>query len=130
MKINKTTTNKTSAKINADAVKAIQTQNKYPNEIKIFDTVYKVEYIENSMTDVDAFKREALWGQIDYQSSTIRIYLGNRTHDEIMNTIFHEAMHGILYKLGLKYDDETVISLTTLGISTLLKDNCEIKFIR
>lgn len=67
---------------------------KFPDTINILGTPYKVLYQDNP-SDVDIFKRESLWGQIDYWTCTIRIYKNNLPLIEIWKNIFHEMLHGL-----------------------------------
>lgn len=74
---------------------------KKPAEINILGINYKVEYVDNP-SDVDIYKRESLWGQIDYWTRTIRIYDNGRCAQDIWNSILHEVLHGIETRLHLK----------------------------
>ena len=62
---------------------------------------YSIEYVDKP-SDVDIYKRESLWGQIDYWTRTIRIYANNRTESDIFETLIHEILHGIEEDLKLK----------------------------
>lgn len=106
----------------------------YPKEIKVFDKIYKIEYIEKA-ADVDPFKRESLQGSIDPWTTTIRIFKGdikdktNSSSGEIWHTIFHELVHAIGMALIIpvltpgKDVDEAVVDKIALGITTILLDN-------
>jgi len=73
-----------------------------PKEVNILGKTYKIEYVKKP-SDVDIFKRKSLWGQIDYWSRTIRIFDdGNRTKEDIWETIIHEIIYGIATTLNLK----------------------------
>ena len=95
-----------------------------PKHIKIFDTTYKVEYV-NSPSDVDHNKRQSLWGQIDFWERTIRIYKNNRSPEDIWQTLWHEAIHGICQKMGMDElnADENKIDALATGINTIIVDN-------
>jgi hypothetical protein len=80
------------------------TQQALPAEVNIMGIVYKVEYVDKP-SEVDIFKRESLWGQIDYWTRTIRVYANNRTREDIWQTIIHEVLHGIANDLHLKFLD-------------------------
>lgn len=72
-----------------------------PKNVNIIGKRYSIEYV-NRPSDVDIYKRESLWGQIDYWTRTMRIYEGNRTIEDIFETIIHEIIHGIATELHLK----------------------------
>jgi hypothetical protein len=72
-----------------------------PKEVNILGIVYRVEYVDKP-SDVDIFKRDSLWGQIDYWTRTIRIYDHQRTVEDLWETVMHEVLHGIAYALKLK----------------------------
>jgi len=95
-----------------------------PKSIKIFDVVYKIIYVAKP-SDVDIFKRESLWGQIDFWTRTIRIYDTDRADADILQTIWHELLHGICAKLKLDNlnKDEHSIDLLATAINTILMDN-------
>lgn len=65
-----------------------------PEKVNILGITYKIEYVDNP-AEVDLFKRQALWGQIDYWTRTIRVYDKGRTIEDIFKTIIHEVLHGI-----------------------------------
>lgn len=99
-------------------------QRKLPKEIKIFDITYKITYT-NKPSEVDIFKRESLWGQIDYWTRTIRIYNNGLSIDDIWQRIWHELLHGICDKLKLEdlKADEKVVDLLATGINSIIVDN-------
>ena len=72
-----------------------------PNEINILGIPYKIIYVDNP-SEVDIFKRESLWGQIDYWTRTIRIYKKDQPIQDVWHTIIHEIFHGIEEHLKLK----------------------------
>jgi hypothetical protein len=45
-----------------------------PKTIKIFDSIYKIEYFDSHLK-VDPEGKEELAGMVDYASSTIRIFV-------------------------------------------------------
>lgn len=95
-----------------------------PSEIKIFDTVYTIEYVDKP-SDVDINKREALWGQIDYWTQSIRIYNNGQSLSSVWQTIWHEILHGICEKLKLKElnKDEDKIDMLAMAINSVIHDN-------
>lgn len=95
-----------------------------PTEIKIFDITYKITYTDKP-SEVDIFKRDSLWGQIDYWTRTIRIYNDGLSINDIWQTIWHEVLHGICDKLKLDdlRTDEKTIDLLATGINSVIVDN-------
>lgn len=111
-----------------------------PSELKILGSIYKIQYLEKP-SDVDVFKRQSLWGQVDYWTHTIRIYTGSRDHpdtmftpEEIWRTILHEAVHAIVFELHIDSMDyskdesrkvlvEKDVDLMATGLRSLLFDN-------
>lgn len=101
----------------------------FPNQIKVLDHYYKIEYCEKP-SDVDIFKRESLWGQVDYWTRTIRVYKTQETpNEEILNTIIHEVLHILIS--GMKIDDiisdkkneEKIVHLLATGLNMFFNDN-------
>ena len=92
-----------------------------PSEINLLGKVYKITYCDNP-SDVDIYKCESLWGQIDYWSRTIRIYEGERTPEDIFETILHEAIHHFATDLKIititnANDKEDVIDLLAMALT-------------
>lgn len=99
-----------------------------PYSVKIFDVMYSIEYVEKP-SDVDIFKRESLWGQVDFWTRTIRIYRNDRQASDVWQTLWHEILHAVCTKLALEVesgklsDDEKAIDLLATGINSVLLDN-------
>jgi len=95
-----------------------------PTNIKILGVNYTIEY-EDKPSEVDIFKRESLWGQIDYWTRSIRVYDNGRSLEDIWHTIIHEVLHGIIEELHLKtyktksndYDDQAHRDLHRLSLA-------------
>lgn len=71
-----------------------------PTKINILGVEYQIEYVDNP-AEVDIVQHQSLWGQIDYWSRTIRVYVGKRPEEDVFKTIIHEALHGIEFALKL-----------------------------
>ena len=99
-----------------------------PNKVNILGKEYSIEYCDNP-ANVDIHKREALWGQIDYWTRTIRVYDNGRVNGDILETIMHEMVHAIAQDLNIKVikDDEDVIELLGLAIGDTISRNGWIK---
>jgi len=113
---------------------------KFPTSVNVGGIIYKIVYTDKS-SDTDAEGRQAVWGQIDYWTRTIRVYQKNRTTQDIWHTIFHEIIHAISqqYQLNLEEkqidvntegaDDESAfIDVFSLLLFDTLKRNNWIKF--
>jgi hypothetical protein len=101
----------------------------YPTEVKILDVVYSIEYVDNP-ADVDIHKRTALWGQVDYWTRSIRIYVNDRQLSSVWHTLWHEIVHAICQHLNIEADksgdladDEKAVDLLATGINSVLHDN-------
>ena len=95
-----------------------------PDAVNILGKRYSIEYVDRP-SDVDLFRRESLWGQIDYWTRTVRVYAGERTAEDILETIMHEVVHGILSELRMKdwNDNEDNVSLLGIGLADVLTRN-------
>ena len=103
-------------------------QTEIPKTVNILGVEYKIEYCDNP-AEVDLYKRQSLWGQIDYWTRTIRVYRKDRTAEDIWQTLFHEIIHGIVAALhlkSLKADDDKnhdELDVLALGLTDVLLRN-------
>jgi len=76
----------------------------WPKKINIMGIEHAVTYC-NDIADVDINRDRGLWGQIDFRRRTIRILRkddrdgnqdGERSPADILQTLLHETMHGII----------------------------------
>jgi len=89
--------------------------------INILGKVYKIEFVDKP-SDVDIYKRESLWGQIDYWTRSIRIFRGDRLDADLFETLVHEIFHGIVDDLkiaSLYYTDYDKKKHDDLGIMAI-----------
>lgn len=100
-----------------------------PLQVKIFDSVYSIEYVE-AASDVDIMGRQTAWGQTDEWTRSIRIYKKDLPEQEVWNTVWHEIIHIILGKFHVKRgefedltDNEQVIETLATGLNTIIFDN-------
>jgi hypothetical protein len=97
-----------------------------PDKVNILGVEYKIIYCDKP-SDVDVFKRNSLWGQLDYWTRTIRIYDSDRPAEDIWQCIFHEVLHGIAELLHLQYfEDENnheELDLLALALADVLFRN-------
>ena len=101
-----------------------------PTSINILGKTYSVEYVSNPV-EVDIYKRESLWGQIDYWTRTICIYDNNRQTEDLFETLLHEILHGIAEELKLRLkanENHDELSLLAVALSdTFFRNNFFIK---
>lgn len=100
------------------------------DKINIIGIDYKIEYVDKP-SDVDMYKRESLWGQIDYWTRTIRVYDNGRNKEDLFQTLLHEILHGIQAALSLdildvdkdskKHDELDVLALALTDV--LMRNN-------
>ena len=72
-----------------------------PETVNILGKTYNIIYVDNP-AEVDMYKRESLWGQIDFWTRTIRIYKNTRTTEDLWQSIIHECLHAITEELKLR----------------------------
>ena len=89
-----------------------------PSSVIILGITYKIEYVDKP-SDVDIYKRESMWGQIDYWTRSIRVYASGLSEEDIFGTILHEVLHGIAEMFGLKtlQDDDNHDELELLALA-------------
>lgn len=96
-----------------------------PKKIILHGVPYTVEYFDKP-SEVDAYKRKSLWGQIDYWTRTIRVYDNGRDMQDIWKTIFHELIHGIASDLNLDdlhADENTTDMLARSLVDTIFRND-------
>ena len=93
-------------------------------KIVILGRTYCIEYVNNP-SEVDIFKRDALFGQIDYWTRTIRIYKKDRNDNDVFETLLHEIIEGLKQDLNLKSlkDNHDDLSLLAVGLADTLIRN-------
>ena len=89
-----------------------------PSSVVVCGSEYKVVYCDKP-TDVDALRRTAYWGMVDYWAREIRVYKGeeSRTFD-VWETLLHEVIHALTEALHMDGDvtDEDNVDLLAMGI--------------
>jgi hypothetical protein len=95
-----------------------------PQTVNILGITYRIEYVDKP-SEVDIFKRDSLWGQIDFWTRTIRIFDSGRPDDDVFHVLMHEVLHGIASELKLKsldasdkekHDDLDVLALALTDV--------------
>ncbi|MDD5006874.1 MAG: hypothetical protein PHC68_00560 [Syntrophorhabdaceae bacterium] len=99
-----------------------------PDKVNILGMTYKITYVDNP-AEVDMFRRQSLWGQIDYWTRTIRIYDNGRTAEDIFETLIHEIIEGLKEELNIhafenRHDD---LELLSIGLADTLTRNGFVK---
>lgn len=96
---------------------------RFPKKVYIGGVPYCIKYCK-LMKNVDFDKKEErLLGATEFDLSQIRIY-SNRKKEQIWKTLWHEALHAMIYELKLwrhiksgGYNEEHLID----GLSTLIQ---------
>jgi len=92
-----------------------------PDKVNILGVAYTITYVDKP-SEVDIYKRESLWGQIDYWTRTIRVYDNGRPDEDVFHTVMHEVLHGISNSLKLildkdeHHDDLDILALALTDI--------------
>ena len=73
---------------------------KRPESLNILGIDYRIDYCDKP-SEVDVFKRESLWGQVDPWTKTIRIYDKGNSDEDVWQTIFHEMLEAFKINLHL-----------------------------
>src|SRR5688500_3245009 len=98
--------------------------------LDILGTNYRIIYVNKAPVTYGAMvPRESFWGNVDYQTKTIRVYIynNNDAEREIMQSLVHEVLHIVSKELKLslgnmdKHDELDVIALAITD--TFLKNN-------
>lgn len=91
-----------------------------PEKVKISGIDYQVEIAEHRIANDDGDK---LLGQIDYGGSTI--YINEDQNEQLKGaTLLHEIVHGILYHMGSKQNDnEKFVEGLSSGLHQVFRDN-------
>lgn len=102
-----------------------------PTSLNILGKVYSIQYVDKP-SDVDIFKRDSLWGQVDYWTRSIRIYDDGRNSEDLLHTLLHEIIHVLTFELKLAsliidkskgQHNEDDIDLLALGLADVLTRN-------
>jgi hypothetical protein len=101
-----------------------------PDSVIILGITYKIEYVDKP-SDVDIYKRDSMWGQIDYWTRSIRIYANGLSEEDTFSTVMHEVLHGVAnaFKLKALQDDDNhdELDLLALALTDVLYRNRWIK---
>lgn len=105
-----------------------------PRKITILGTDYKLNYV-NEPAQTDSLGRQSHLGSIDWWTSTINIYIGDRSPDAIKKVIFHEIVHGVIMEFQVnEYAEvpeeihERVVESIATGLYDTFKRNKLLSF--
>jgi len=96
---------------------------KIPTNVNVLGKDYSITYVDNP-AEVDIYRRESLWGQVDYWTRTIRIYNNGRSYEDLQQTIIHEVLHVIAVELNLElrkaemHDELGILALALMDVLT------------
>ena len=96
-----------------------------PDTVWILGKKYSISYVDKP-SDVDIFGRKSLWGQIDYWTTSIRIYDKGMDDGEIQSSLWHEIVHAIDEELHLGINKELgddTIDLLGMALADVLQRN-------
>ena len=103
---------------------------KWPKTINVMGLSYAVEYLAD-MVEVDHGRHDAFWGQVDYHSRIIRLWVGEpdrvQQPADVMASLLHETIHAVLQanrwiRLWLKQADDEAKETFTDQIANVLAD--------
>jgi hypothetical protein len=63
-----------------------------------------------------------LYGQIEYSQDIIRIAKDNKPQ-KARQSLWHEALHGILFNAGYRDEDEQLVDILASGIMEIINEN-------
>lgn len=101
-------------------------KNNLPEVISFLSKKFNIKYFEN-VSDVDQYKEDSLFGQVNFRTNTIRIYKPEDSNTvNVLHTIFHEVIHIIKENLSIDFvndEEERIIDNLAIGIVHLLVEN-------
>ena len=104
---------------------------KRPASVTIMGKRYTITYVD-SPSEVDIFKRQSCWGQIDYWTRSIRVFERDLSDEDVWETIVHEVIHGLAEALALtqmkKDENHEELGLLALGLTDTFFRNGWITF--
>jgi len=97
---------------------------KFPKEIDIFSTKWRVKYHDTPYSVGDArANAHPLFGQCNLIDRLIEIYVGEREDADVWKTIFHEALHAVANELGMEeLENSSTYEAVIDGFSTAIVD--------
>jgi hypothetical protein len=92
---------------------------KIPEKIRIGGVDYKITETENLNNG-----ERMLYGEIDFEQSTIKLAPQNQDHQHKSITLWHEILHGIIKNAGLDIkNEEQIVDALSKGVYMVLQDN-------
>jgi hypothetical protein len=103
-----------------------RTDAQLPKELVIMGIPYRLIPCRNPV-EADVYHRFPVFGQIDFSSRTVRVYVGDRPPEDILRTILHEFIHALVEQMHLKLpsaeDEDDEVDCLALGLLNLLQQN-------
>ena len=97
-----------------------------PDSVTIFGKRYSIEYKDNP-AEVDLYRRQSFWGQVDYWTHSIRIYAPDGFSGvEILDALIHEMLHAIAVELKLdlgKDENHDELGLLAMALADTFSRN-------
>ncbi len=91
-----------------------------PDSIKIFHTIYALDEM-----DLSDFASDPKYGSITFSKKLIQYMASD--DGNMVDTIIHEVLHGIIHHTGLTAElgdlEEKVVYQLAMGLATIMKDN-------
>lgn len=103
-----------------------------PNVVNIAGVPHTVTYCDKP-SEVDVFKRESLWGQLDPWTKTIRIYKNGNPYASVLKIILHEMLHAYgcewniehFYSRGASQEQREIVEQNTESTVNIFFDMLE-----
>lgn len=92
-----------------------------PKKLIILSVEWDIAYFDKQI-QVDEAGNTQLFGQVNYENNTIRIFRGKRKKECIFETIFHEWLHIVMTNMGYRYSMGDKQEEFTDAISSCLND--------
>jgi len=97
-----------------------------PDHINICGCNYTITYHDN-FHEVNGEGERDLYGKINHQTCTIKIYDRNRDEGAVFEVVVHEMLHGIFDKIGMQEmnsnDNEEIVERIGVALSDTLRRN-------
>ena len=100
------------------------TKNKLPKKVCVCGNTYRIVYLKNRPRVAKDGDAENLYGEVRHHEGEIRVYI-NRTREQVWRTLWHEALHTILWhndhlgdhiRLPYKKHEEELVNGMALAI--------------
>lgn len=95
-----------------------------PDHLVILGIPYRLVPCDDPV-QADVYRRYPVFGQVDFASRTVRVYVGDRPAQDVLRTVLHESLHAIMEQLHLPDPDDGDDRLDCLALAlvNLLQQN-------